>query len=86
MLPCSLLVPSDANGGIPLKISAGIVINPPPPASVSRNPAKTAMKNKNESSSVEKCASSNWYSFFRLMLKESNSFSARAKLLVPAFC
>ena len=58
MLPCNLFVPSAAKGGIPLKIRAGIEINPPPPAKVSNSPATIAITNKRDNNSIEKPAKS----------------------------
>ena len=59
ILPCNLLVPRAAKGGMPDKINAGRDINPPPPANVSSNPAITATKNSNTNNSIEKFTTSN---------------------------
>ena len=58
ILPWSLFVPNTYIGGIPLSIKAGTASKPPPPTKVSRNPAITAMKNKNINISREKLAKS----------------------------
>ena len=54
----NLLVPNAARGGAPARIRAGSVNSPPPPASVSRKPATTAIRNKNTRASAENGASS----------------------------
>jgi hypothetical protein len=45
---CSLFVPNTIDIGIPVKVRAGKLINPPPPATASTNPAKKPMRIKNE--------------------------------------
>jgi len=70
--PCSLFVPSAINGGMPVSIKAGIVSSPPPPAKVSRNPAKAASKNNISSISADRLISSNGcplsFEWFKLAL------------------
>ena len=47
LLPCNLLVANATEGGIPSINIVGMVINPPPPAIVSTQPARVATKNSN---------------------------------------
>src|SRR5690606_11273028 len=47
--PCILLVPSASSGGRPARINAGNTMSPPPPARVSRQPARMATPNRSTS-------------------------------------
>jgi hypothetical protein len=63
MLLWNLFVPSTAKGGIPLKINAGTVSKPPPPARVSKKLATIAVKNNRKSTCIESSGISTCISF-----------------------